>query len=116
MPHANATLKMPCLAFNPLTDTPILISRFSGHYHPDREKISLKVQRFFLDRWPWTSEAAKLKYPKHDLEGLGAVCFPTSREYFVEIGTAVMTFFFLYDDMLEEMETTEVIHFARTHS
>lgn len=100
---------MTCPLFDPLTDKPTFASQFAARRHPEREKIVSNVQRLFLDRWPWASEETKLKYPKQDLEDLGLLCFPTAPEERAEIGTALLTFFFLYDDMLEEMDGTEVI-------
>lgn len=96
--------------FDPLTHTPNFVSQFLAHHHPEREKVASNVQRFFLDRWTWVSEESKLRYLEEDLEDLGLLFFHTVREDRAEIATTLHSFFFLYDDILEEMDGTEVTY------
>nr|BBH51512.1 putative sesquiterpene synthase [Clitopilus sp.] len=93
---------------NPLVDPPDFVSKFLAHDREDRDEIITSVQAYFLAHWDWPSPTRKAWYSKADLEDWTTLMCPAGPSERAWAFTAYVTFWFLYDDLMEIMGPEEL--------
>ncbi|KAF5347345.1 hypothetical protein D9756_009965 [Leucocoprinus leucothites] len=86
---------------------PEFVSRFPPKIHVNGDELVANVQAYFLERWPFASEKKKQDYLAMEVEPWALEIIYGAPMDRAELYVAWSTFYWLYDDMLEDLSAAE---------
>ncbi|EXF73126.1 aristolochene synthase [Colletotrichum fioriniae PJ7] len=82
-------------------------SHMVGRLHPSGLRITMEVNNYFLNNWPFPDERTKLQFVAEGLPTWHLCQYPTAREDRVGAACRFMVMLFLVDDLLEHLSLKE---------
>lgn len=66
-------------------------------FHPLQDEVSLQVNNYFLDRWPFPDEKARIKFLKAGFSEVTCAYFPLASDDRIHLACRLLTLLFLVD-------------------
>ncbi|KAJ8104848.1 hypothetical protein ONZ43_g7662 [Nemania bipapillata] len=82
-------------------------STWTPAVHPRVEEVTLEVDGWFLDNWPFPSEKAKRKFVDAGFSRVTCAYYPAAKDDRIHFACRLLTILFLIDDLLEYMSFSD---------
>lgn len=66
-------------------------------FHPLRDEVTLQVNNYFLDHWPFPDGRARIKFVKAGFPGVTCAYFPLALDDRIQFACQLLTLLFLVD-------------------
>ncbi|KAK8091307.1 aristolochene synthase [Apiospora phragmitis] len=98
---------------------PIFAVRPRGHYryippsnwtaavHPRVDQVTMEVDDWFLDNWPFPNDKARRKFVDAGFSRVTCAYFPLALDDRIHLACRLLTILFLIDDLLEDMSFSD---------